>query len=158
MRESARAHLAYAHEHSIIHNPAACRCVSHRVLARSTYARKHSRDTARAQHTALARDSRACQPSPRIRPGQNRSGGSTGDRKARARLYGLGGAGRGALISPGGRARGAGQRRLAPLPTLVQAEGADAELVLAAEDPERRLVLALRPDAELSCRPSSRRA
>ena len=31
----------------------------------------------------------------------------------------------------------------------MQAEGADAELVLAAGDPERRLVLVRRPDAEL---------
>ena len=53
-----------------------------------------------------------------FRPGQNRSGKSTGDREARARLGALGGAGRGALILPGGAGRGALVSAPAPLPTL----------------------------------------
>ena len=53
--------LACAHEHSIIHNPAALRRVLHCVPARRAYARKRSarrgRYTARAWRAAQDRDS-----------------------------------------------------------------------------------------------------
>ena len=60
-RVCARAHLAYAHEHSIIHYPAGCRRVPHSVpcsvrmrtgAARPAYARKQARDTGRATRVA----------------------------------------------------------------------------------------------------------
>ena len=84
-RVCARAHLAYAHEHSIIHYPAGCRMSSRAAqragaarvcaLARRAYARKQARDTGRAWRAAPERDSQACQPCRRFSPGQNRSGG-----------------------------------------------------------------------------------
>ena len=91
----ARAHLAYANEHSITHYPAGCHRVPHRALARGVYARKQARDTTRAWRAAPERDSRACQPCPRFSPGQNRSGRSTGEARAA-----LGGAGRWSRCAP----------------------------------------------------------
>ena len=53
------------------------------------------------------RVSRACQPCPRFKPGQNKSGGWPWDRDALVRPKRLWGAGRRALILPGGAGRGA---------------------------------------------------
>ena len=63
-RVCARAHLAYAHEHSIIHDLTGCRRVPHHLppaagvcaLARRD-ARKKARDTARARRAAPERNS-----------------------------------------------------------------------------------------------------
>ena len=88
----ARAHLAYAHEHSIIHYPAACDCMLHRVPVPHAYprqrgarmrARRPARHSAQARHAARARraaperDFRACQASHRVRrPGALGAAGS----------------------------------------------------------------------------------
>ena len=86
-----RAHLASAHEHGIMHYPAAC---CSRAALRASPSRACER-LATSRHailhdccTRLAapnRDFRAFQPSPRIWPKQNRSDGSIGDRDARVR-------------------------------------------------------------------------
>ena len=83
----------------------ACRRTCVCALARPAHAHKEARDTARAQRAAQERDSRTCQPCPWFSPGQNRSGGSSGDHEARGRQGALGGAGHGALILPGGAGR-----------------------------------------------------
>ena len=103
--------LAYANEHSIIHNPEVRRRVPHCVPVKRAYARstaricaKHHaqrRDTVRVWRAAPERDSRACQPSPLIRPGQNRSDGSP----SQARPGAVWGAGRWALILSWGAGR-----------------------------------------------------
>ena len=85
------------------------------LRARSSCARgcaqAQARDSARARRAAPERDARACQPDPRVRPGQNRSGRRpVGNTDARARPGALGGAGRGVQISPGGAGRGAPSR------------------------------------------------
>ena len=102
-RVCARAHLAYAHEHSIIHYPAGCRMSSRAAqragaarvcaLARRAYARKQARDTGRAWRAAPERDSRACQPCPCFSPGQIGQASQLGI-VMRGRDWGRSGAGR----------------------------------------------------------------
>ena len=93
----------YEHEHSIIHYFAACRCVQHRVPARMHASAARVRAQAQTCEAARARRavpaSRACQPSPPVRAGQNKSGRCPGDhdtgeaQSSRARPRAPGGAG-----------------------------------------------------------------
>ena len=103
-RVCARAHLAYAHEHSIIHFPAGYHRVPHsvRVCALAGARMRASRHAILDAHGARRR-SAILEHANHV---QNRSGESTGDREARVRPGALGGAGSGALILPGGAGRG----------------------------------------------------
>ena len=114
----ARAHLAYAHEHSIIHYPAGCRRVPHRVPAQRAYAHKRGARMRARKHAILhercARSRNAIleHASPVLGSSLGKIGqGSTGDGDAHCPGETGGAQGRGA--------RGAGQRPPAPLPTLA---------------------------------------
>ena len=114
--------LAYAHEHSIIHDPAARRRVSHCVPAPRAYARSirarriaQARDTAREilEHASAVLGSGLG----KIGPGGSGIVTPWGDARGRVPAAGCG-----ALISSWGAGRGAqgaGQRPPAPLPTLL---------------------------------------
>ena len=68
----------------------ASRAGAERVCAQARRARDAACDAARARRAGPERDSRACQPTPRVRPGQNTSMGDHGDRDGRARPGALG--------------------------------------------------------------------
>ena len=94
---------------------AACVC----ALALPTYAHWEARYTARALRTTQKRYSRACQPFPLFRPGQNRSGGTLeGDQEIVKPWQDPGHSALGADFALGSIAQGASQRPQAPLPTL----------------------------------------
>ena len=122
------AYLVYAHECSIIHYPAACRCVQHRLcharMRTSTAAQAalHAGSllcAACALRAAQELDSQACQPCSLGKTGQT---AVPWDSESLAKCRALWGAGRWELVLPWGD----GSAPLAPLPTLVSCNSATA--------------------------------
>ena len=132
----ARAHLAYANQHSIIHNPAGCHRVPHRALARRVYARKQARDITRARRAAPEHDA-------------SHVLGSAPGKIGQAGQLGIVRRGRDPRRSG---ARGAGQRPPAQLPTLPDALDGDCDR---RRGDDSRHVRAVRRRARAGARASS---